>query len=200
MSLTRTENGVEPVTLAEAKQQCYIPTTDTDSTLEALLNSFITGARRYGENRTWRTLVDSEWVWKFDKFPPGIIELAPKTTPLVSVDSVQYIDGDGNTQTVSTDDYRVDTDSEPGRIEPVDDWPAPDDRVNAVIITVSSGYADSGGASTVPEDIKIALRMHIKYLYDNRDSFVFSERSSGEYHEAPVGTNALLDQYSMRTP
>lgn len=203
MNLTRTENGVEPITLDEAKQQCYIATSNNDTTLEILLDSFITGARNYGENRTWRTLVDSEWVYKIDAFPTGVIEI-PRP-PLVSVDSVEYIDGDGNTQTVDSSDYYVDTDSEPGRIEPVNSWPSADDRLNAVIITFSAGYGDTKNDdeldnSNVPEDIKIALRMYIKYLYDNRDSHVLIERSGGSYVEAPAGTNALLDQYSVRTP
>lgn len=196
MSLTRTENGVEPVTIDEAKQQCYI--VDGDATAELLLDSLIKVARQYAENRIWRTLVDSEWVWKMDKFPSGTIELDPKTTPLISVDSIEYIDSDGNTQTVASSNYRVDTDSEPGRIEPIDSWPSADGRVNAVIITVSSGYEDSSGNSSVPEQIKIAMRMYIKYLYDNRDSHVLTDRTSGSYIEAPVGTNFLLDQHSMR--
>lgn len=202
MNLTRTSvDGVEPITLDEAKDQCYIPRTNTDTTVEALLNGMITGSREYGENRTWRTLVDSTYEYRLDEFPDGIIKLTKP--PVISVTSVEYVDGDGTTQTVDSSDYRVDTNSEPARLEPDNEWPVADDRVNAVIITYKAGYGDNTSPnpdeSTVPKDIKIALKMMIKFLYDNRDSHVLLERS-GEYHEAPIGTNVLLDQYSVRTP
>ncbi len=203
MSFTVNETGVEPITLDEAKDQCYIPRTDTDTTLEALLNGFITAARKYAENRTWRQLIDGTVTLKLDDFPflegtrDDIIDL-PRP-PAKSVTSIKYIDDAGNEQTVSSDDYYVDTVSQPARIEPVTFWPTPDDRVNAVEVIYEAGYSDSGGSSSVPEDIKTAIKMMVKYLYDNRDSYVLLDRS-GEYHEAPIGTNALLDAHSVRKP
>lgn len=198
MNLKRTSvDGVEPITLDEAKDQCYIPRSDTDTTVESLLNGMITAARKVGENRTWRTLIDSTYEYRLDEFPEDIIDL-PKP-PVTSVESVEYIDAGGTTQTVDSDNYRVDTDSEPARLEPVNEWPVADDRLNAVIVTYKAGYGDDSGSS-VPEDIKIALRMLIKYWYDNRDAYVINTRSSGEVLEMPIGTTALLDQYSVRTP
>ena len=202
-------DGVEPVTLSEAKQQCYIPTTDTDTTMEVLLSSFIKGSRKYGEGVTWRSLVDKTLELRMDEFPyarkdthvrrthglhRNIIELP--YGPVVSVDSVKYV-LNGEEKTVSDSDYTVDTKSTPGRIEPINFWPNTDDVIDAVRIRYKTGYQDSEGNSTVPEDIKIALRMMIKFLYDNRDSHVLVERS-GEYHEAPIGTNLILDSHSLR--
>ena len=202
-------DGVEPVTLSEAKQQCYIPTSDEDSTTEALLNSFIKGARKYGENVTWRSLVDKTLELRMDEFPRAYKDSYIKRThdlhrniielpygPVVSVTSVKYI-LDDTELTVSSDDYTVDTNSTPGRIEPINFWPNTDDVIDAVRVRYTVGYGDSGGASTAPEDIKIALRMMIKFLYDNRDSHVLVERS-GEYHEAPIGTNLILESHSLR--
>lgn len=198
MNLKRTSvDGVEPITLDEAKDQCYIPRSDTDTTVESLLNGMITAARKMGENRTWRTLIDSTYEYRLDEFPDGNLVL-PKP-PAISVTSVEYIDSGGTTQAVASSDYRVDTDSEPARIEPVNEWPVAGDRVNAVTITYKAGYGDDSGSS-VPEDIKIALRMLIKYWYDNRDAYAVSTRTSGDVLEMPIGTKSLLDQYSVRTP
>lgn len=190
-------DGVEPVSLQEAEDQCYI--IDGDTTTQLLLDSFIKAARTYAENRTWRSFVDSTWIWKMDCFPIGILEV-PKP-PLISVDSIAYIDGDGVSQALVEDtDYRVDAHSEPGRIEPINNWPGVNDQVNAVTITFKAGYTDSGSVSQVPEDVKIALRMLVKTMYDNRDSHVLPDRASSEYIPVPIGTDALLDAYSVRTP
>lgn len=195
-------DGVEPITNGEVKNHCYI--TATDSATNTIITNLITAARNYGENRTWRTLVDSTYKQYLDDFPRDIIEL-PRS-PVISVTSIEYIDSDGNTQTVDSSNYIVDTVSEPARIERKDNftWPIPDDRVNAVIITYTAGYGDDTGPdpdeSTVPEDIKIALLMHIKYLYDNRDSHVLIERSGAEFTSSPRGTDFILDQYSLRHP
>jgi uncharacterized phiE125 gp8 family phage protein len=195
-------DGVEPVTVDEAKKHCYI--TASDSTTATLIDTFIKASRNYGENYTWRTLIDSTYELYMDEFPSmtlrNIIEL-PRS-PVVSVTSVEYVDGDGNTQTVDSSNYRVDTVSEPARIEPVDGftWPNTNDQVNAVTITYTAGYGDEGGSSTVPDDIKTALLMHIKYLYDNRDAHVLVHRSGAEFTSSPRGTDFILDQYSLRSP
>lgn len=209
MNVTRISvDGVEPVTLDEAKQQCYIPTTDTDSTMEDLLNSFITAARKYGENRTWRTLIDSTWEYRMDEFPYGITEhhddgklnrniIELPKPPLIEVDSIKYI-SNGSEQTLDASDYTVDNSSTPGRIEPDSFWPNTDDIIDAVRIRYTAGYEDSNSASSVPEDIKIALRMLVKFMYDNRDSYVLTERSASEILEMPIGTNSILDNNAVR--
>lgn len=200
------EDGVEPITLNEAKDQCYILRTDTDTTLEALLNSLIEATRQYAEDVTWRTLKDKTLELRMDEFPSGItggsdgkinrniIELP--NPPLISVDSIKYIINDTET-TLSSDEYTVDTNSTPGRIEPDDFWPNTDDVIDAVRIRYKAGYEDNdSNESQVPEVLKIAMKMHIKYLYDNRDAVALLERS-GEYVTAPMGTDAILRSHSV---
>ncbi len=203
MSYTINETGVEPITLNEAKQQCYIPVSDTDTDMEELLESFIKSARMYAENRMWRQLVDATITYKLDDFPIAyqefkkeIIEL-PRA-PLISVTSIQY-ETESGTQTISDSDYRVDTTSQPARIEPVTFWPSANDQINAVTITYKAGYGDDNSKSTVPEDIKVGIKMRVKSLYDNRDSAVLVERS-GEYHQFPTGSDFIFDMHSLRTP
>lgn len=199
-------DGVEPVTLDEAKNQCYIAS--ADGTTELLLDSFIKAARQYAENRTWRTLVDSTWEYRMDEFPSGVTEhhddgrlnrniIELPRPPLVSVSSIKYISG-GSEQTLAASEYTVDNSSTPGRIEPDSFWPNTDDIIDAVRIQYTAGYGDSGNNSSVPEDIKIALRMLVKYMYDNRDSYVLAERSAAEVLEMPIGTNSILDNNAVR--
>lgn len=201
-------DGVEPITLKEARRQCYIPVDEVDTDVDMLLSSFIRGARRHGEGVTWRSLVDKTLELRMDEFPRAYEDTHVKRThglhrniielpygPIISVESVKYM-LNGTEHTVSSSDYTVDTNSTPGRIEPINFWPNTDDVIDAVRIRYKTGYQDSGGVSNVPDDIKIALLMMVKFLYDNRDSHVLVERS-GEYHEAPIGTNLILEHNSL---
>ncbi len=199
MSYTINETGAEPVTVDEAKQQCYIPVSDTDIDTEELLLSFIKSARLYAENRMWRQLVDATITLKLDDFPMSYSEFRKESIylprpPLISVTSIQY-ETDSGTQTIDESDYRVDTTSEPARIEPVTFWPSPKDQINAVTIVYDAGYGERG----VPEDIKVGIKMRVKSLYDNRDSVVLLDRS-GEYHAFPTGSDFIFDNHSVRTP
>lgn len=192
------EDGVEPVTLDEAKQQCYIPTDDDDSDIEDLLTRMITAARKYGENRTWVSLVDKTYETTLDEFPCGIIEL-PKP-PLISVESIKYDTSDGE-QTLSEDDYRI-TGKMLGRIEPVNSWPSTKDKLGAVRIQFKAGFEDEEGdpgTSNVPEDLKHAILMKVKAFYDNRDAFVIVERSGSGAVEIPSGSDFIFDMNSERS-
>lgn len=185
--------GSDLITLAEARQQCYIPTTDTDTTTTALLTLFISAAQKYAENRTWLTLPETQWEYKLDAFPETI-ELSK--APVISIDSIEYVDGDGVTQTLSSSLYQVDTDSDPSRIRPIDSFPSTKEQYNAVIITYTAGY-DGDVGRVLPKDIKVAILMMIKYWYDNRDTVLISEKTATAL-EVPFGTDHLLDINSRR--
>src|SRR5258707_273549 len=126
------ERAVELLTLTEVKDQQKIYIADDDD----LLAGWIVAAREWAETVTRRTLPVTSYRLHLDSFPNqhdrheryrheryyevngcpdhGIIEL-PKP-PLISVESVTYLDENGNTQTLGTDKYIVDADSTPGRI------------------------------------------------------------------------------------
>jgi uncharacterized phiE125 gp8 family phage protein len=197
MSLKVTSvDGTEPITLDEAKQQCYILTSNTDTDIENLLDAYRSAARQYAENRTWLSILEKTYEYKLDSFPQGIIEL-PRP-PVISVDSIEYVDTSENTQTLSDSKYRVDTDSYPARIENVDDnWPETEDQIDAVTITFKAGFTSNTKPDT-QEDINTAMKMLIKYWYDNRDAVVVGKRSSIDVIEVPIGANALLDMHSVR--
>ena len=67
-SLTRqTPPAVEPVTLSEAKAHLRVDSTDDD----AYIATLITAAREWVEAYLDRTLVHTQWVMRFDRFPPS---------------------------------------------------------------------------------------------------------------------------------
>lgn len=131
-----TEPTAEPIHLDEAKDHLNWVNLAKDSLIESKLRT----ARRVAEGLTWRSYELKTYKLYLDDFPSDAIELEP--APVRSVESLEYIDSDGNTQTVSSSDYIVDLISEPARITRKDDftWPSPDDRTNAVIVTFKAGY------------------------------------------------------------
>lgn len=173
MSLKQTSApSAEPVKLAEAKDHLRVDDTNSD---DYISNFLIPMARAWCENFTGRQLVQATWEWKLDRFPRRDDHwlLLPKS-PVVSVESVQYIDTDGATQTWNAANYQVDTDSEPGRLMPVPEksWPDEDgDRFDAVTVTFKAGYADSNSppaADEVPAALKYAMLRVIQDTFDIR--------------------------------
>lgn len=176
----------EPVTVAEIKHDRRITTTDDDDYLDSL----ITAARLYVESYTGRALVSATHIGYMDHFPStGIITL--DYPPLSSVTSLQYVDGDGATQTFSSGNYTVDASGVKGRItlNYGQSWPEYRAQHNAITITFVAGY---GQALQVPQDIKQALRMLIGHWYENREATTGLPSSV-----LPIGLQSILDQLKV---
>ncbi len=178
-----TPPSAEPVTLAEAKDHLRVTTTDEDSLIESLISA----AREIAESFTNRALVTQTWDWKFGAFP-ACLEV-PKA-PLVSVTSLQYVDGNGDTQTLATTEYSVLNAASvtgPGRIVPAygKAWPAVRGMPNDITVRFVAGY---GAALAVPPQIRWALLLILGELYARRESALVG----ATIVEVPYSANALL--------
>ncbi len=127
---------LEPVSLAFVKEQLGIG----DDTLDSVLTSRITAARKWVENYCDRALLPQTIETRLDRFPAGNISL-PWQDP-ISVVYVKYVDGAGVLQTMPPADYELDTYSAIGFIRPVygGSWPATRDEQNAVRVQYTAGY------------------------------------------------------------
>lgn len=187
MALTLTvAPAEEPVTLAEAK--AHLRVTDADS--DTLITTLIKTARLMAEGFTNRAFVTQTWQWRLDGFFPWRISV-PKGR-LQSVSSIQYVDANGDTQTLASSDYSVDAKSDPGRIEPAYGkvWPTTRYQMNAVTITFVAGY---GAASAVPEDIKHAMLLIIGELYERREEAI----AGTIIGEVPLSSKRLLMPHTL---
>ena len=90
---------------------------------------------------------------------------------LIAVESIGFVDENGNDQTLSTDDYVVSQSDDDPFLEPSGDaWPDTTEGPGAVTITYRSGYGDS--VDDIPHDIRAALLLLTADLYRNRESQV----------------------------
>lgn len=178
--------AAEPLTRLEAKEQLNVTITDDDAYIDAL----IMAARYAVEHATGRALITQTWKGRLDAFPCARTIRLPKP-PLQSVDSVQYIDGQGATQTLSTSVYDVDIHSEPARIrlKEGETWPTTKDTANAVTITFTVGHGDQ---SEIPEDIKTAIRFLVGHWYENRSPV--EVRPGAQLINVPLTLDLLLAQ------
>lgn len=157
---------IEPVTLAEAKAQCRVDASMTDE--DALIASYIAGAREICEGMDWRAyLTQTIELWLPGWPTDGKIEL-PRP-PLQSVSSIVYYDTADAAATLATSVYFVDTVSQPGRVRlrSKQSWPGATLRdYNAICVTYVAGWT---AAAAVPEKIKQAMRLIIGHWYENRE-------------------------------
>ncbi len=205
----------EPITLDQAKEHCRIDGTEQDNTIR----SYIAAARGYVETFTRRTLMPQTLRLKLDYFPgacwldsrhggwpfgyqgyqntiyrytesvhPDRPIILPRP-PLVSVTSIIYTDTNGDSQTMSANDYRVDADSEPGRITPAYGtyWPVARAETNSVAITYDAGYAS---ADVIPPGNKQAMLLLIGHWFENREGVIAGSLSK----ELEKTVDALLWQ------
>lgn len=111
-----------PVTLTEIKANSALASTDTnhDTLLRILRDAAVGQVERY----LARALVYSAWKSWFTCWPAGD-EFVMPLGQLRSVTSIKYTDTDGTEDTMSSDDYDVDTSSDPGiiRLGYGDSWP-----------------------------------------------------------------------------
>ena len=165
-----TDVMVEPVTVAEV-EAFLRKSTGVESTLHTM---WIAAARTYGEDYTKHALAPQTWDMYLDAFPDDDYIAWPKA-PLTSVTGIYYTDYEGTvtTMTVNTD-YKVDTDTFPGKIYlPYNtEWPtATLQPYNGIRIRAVCGYTGTA-PYILPKQYKQALLMHIGAMDRYRDEVI----------------------------
>ena len=147
----------EPITLGEAKAQCRVDGTDSDTEL----NIYIKAARIFAEEYTG-TKIPTQTVLMRGRSFCDLGDLP--AAPVISVTSITYLDTDGDEQTLSTDVYEtVNTGLEPHiRLKLNQTFPAIRCASDAVRVTAGVGY------TTVPEPIRAAVLLIVSSWFDNR--------------------------------
>ncbi len=174
--------ALPPVTLAQARDHVRVDCSDHD----ALIAGLIGVATQAASDRLQRALVPTRYRLTLDSFPDAIELLMP---PVMSVESVRYIDINGAEQTMSPQDYFIDRVSEPGKLVPAPglEWPEVQDRINVVEVEYTAGYP----WSAITEPIKQWILLAIGDMYSHSDR-------SAEKPVVPQNfAESLLDTYRL---
>lgn len=161
----------EPVSWSEFAEHSRIDSTGDKDLVEALLQS----ARELYEVHSRRTVAARSFRLALDKFPNGARALTLPGPPLIAVEGIEYINGDGDVTTWDSTSYQVDTWSEPGRVRPTGAQSWPSVKVNtlgAARILFRAGYPTP---EEVPERVKAAIRLLTAHWYENRESVVVGQ-------------------------
>lgn len=187
MGLKRTVAPSElPIDVVELRDHLRLDVTTED----ALLLVYIESATKWIESFTDRQLVTATWQWTRDRFED---EMWVPKPPLQSVTSIQYVDTDGNTQTLATSVYRV-----IGTISPGEDsetqgrivrafqqtWPGVRDQADAITVTFVAGYGNRG---QIPDIFRVACMLLATHFYEHRIGV-----SDVQMQEIPLGIRDLL--------
>lgn len=185
MALSRvTAPTLRPVGLQETKDWTKIDSETDDATVEALIEAAI--AHLDGADGILnRALLTQTWDYYRDRFPCWSLNIP--LPPLQSVTGVYYVDEAGAEQTLDPANYRVDTKSEPGRIEPAYGltWPVTRCVSNAVRIRFVAGWT---APAAVPGNIRFAIMALVAYWESERIPVAFG----GAAMTLPHHVGALL--------
>jgi uncharacterized phiE125 gp8 family phage protein len=153
----------EPVTIAEAKMQLHIGASDDAHDTE--LAAFIAAAREEWERDTSAALINRTIEHRLPRFE-SIVSFT--VLPVVSIESVTYIDSNGDEQTVDDSQYYLDVD----QLRFVNGFskPAIADRSEAVRIQYVAGYGND--SKFCPELDRMAIKLNLAYRFENRDMMV----------------------------
>jgi len=161
----KTAPATEPVSVLEFREHARIDNGDEDTYIARRIIS----ARRTVERITQRQLITATWELVLDDFPKTGKTIWLPYPPLQSITSIKYFDTDGVEQTWSSAQYRVDTDSEPGRISEGYSytWPSTRDMTGAITIEYKAGYGNA--ASDVDEELRHAIELLTSHAYETRE-------------------------------
>lgn len=168
-SLTDAEPDAEPVLLAELKDHLRITHGDEDQYLMGL----IAAARQMAEAETHRAFIQRARTFKMDLFPVSDLALIELPGGAVqSVTSIQYLDGDGVSQTWDSANYILDAGWVPARIGLAYQatWPIIREWDLPITITYEVGYGAT--AADVPWLIAEAVKRIAAELYERRENSV----------------------------
>lgn len=190
MSVTvKTPPAETPISLEEAKSHLRVDSSADDTYITGLISA----ATDYVERLTNRALVSQTIEFTTTALNTEIV--LPRA-PATSLTSVSYVDSDGNTQTVNSGVYGLDTTATPSRIRLKHDQSLPSvslETVNPVTVEYVAGYATASG---VPEPLRAAVKMFVSHLYENREPMLIGTSVT----EIPLTFKALLDPYVVQNP
>lgn len=170
----------EPITLAEAKAQCSVESSDEDTYLGGLISA----ARAHIESVCGIKIITQTVVVKCD----GFTDLAAlPIAPVASISSITYVDTAGASQTLSTDVYELRASGLSASIvlKFGQAWPTIQTGSRITVTAIA-------GAATAPAEIKHAALMLVAHWFLNREAV-----GPDNMAPMPMAVDALLTNWRL---
>lgn len=162
-TLTRTQGpSSEPVTLAEARDQCEIAA--SDSVHDTKLTRYIASAREQVEHDTGYAMMTQTYKLVMSEFPDDDWIQLP-VRPVQSITSITYYDDTDTQQTLAATVYGLDTGRRSIYLKNDQEWPTVNLQNNGIEITFVAGY---GGADNIPATLKQMVLLSVAQQFFDR--------------------------------
>lgn len=161
---------------AQASFSLNMILSDAASIEDSQISEYITAAREYTEEFTFRAIGSRKVKMILDDFPSEDYIKIP-FSPLIGITSITYLDSSGTSATMTASEsngYIVDTNSDPGKVfmSYGCTWPSfTPYPYGAVEIIFTCGYT----SSTCPKRMKDAIMKMVGCLYANRQNGIAKE-------------------------
>ena len=164
---TITAATAAPITVLELKEHLHIAAGDTSH--DTYLGQLVTAASDTYEGLLGRRLMPQTLSLGRGEFPAG--RMGRPWGAQRAVTPSKYTDSDGTASVMETTDYRVDVNSEPGRLSPRygGAWPATRPITAAVAIEFACGFALP---ADVPESAKWGIQVVAAHWFKHREPVV----------------------------
>lgn len=173
-------NFAEPVSVAELKDHLGIW---SDTTRDARIAEYGRAAREFCEEFTDHILLRRQFTLERRAFE----DIRITARPLVSVDALEYDDSDGVEQSLTTDDFRLNSRRYPALVLPTIGTSFPsvwsEGGVSAIF---TAGYAEG----EVPAPFLQAIKILVAFWFDHPSGVV-----DGKAVEVPPAVKSLLRRY-----
>ena len=152
---------VEPLSLAEAKRQVYVASSDTYHDEDLVLR--IQAAREQWEHDTDSAVMPQTLRVNLAYLEDDFFNLPQR--PIQSITSITYYDESNVLQTLSSSVYVLDAAARVVRLNEDSDWPSVySDRFDAVTVEYVAGYANR---QNVPAIAKQAMLLLVGYYWES---------------------------------
>lgn len=154
-----------PISLAEAKTQMRVESSDDDSIIQRLIDAAVAFVDVQGA--LGKAMITQTWgQWLSPN--PSTVYLS--LGPVQSVSAIKYYDVDGALQTATLADFNVFGTPNRISVSPKSGkaWPVTQTRDDAIKIEYVIGYGST--SASVPETVRHALMMLVAHWYDNRET------------------------------
>lgn len=182
-SLVRvTAPATAPISLAEAKTQMRVESSDDDSIIQRLIDAAVAFVDVQGA--LGKAMITQTWgQWLSPN--PSTVYLS--LGPVQSVSAIKYYDVDGALQTATLSDFNVFGTPNRISVSPKSGkaWPVTQTRDDAIKIEYIIGYGST--SASVPETVRHALMMLVAHWYDMRET-----STEKQMYDLPFGFTDMI--------